>query len=105
MSTTIKYDFGKLKGSENYEVWSIRAQAALQKEGKWKVITATTATTDSSNVEALARFDSSLKTVLCFKQGPLALLRRCGTPWKTSMPQKGSLQSILLVRLCLKQRW
>ena len=52
MSTTIKYGFGKLKGSENYEVWSIRAQAALQKEGKRRVITATTATTDSSSVEA-----------------------------------------------------
>ena len=73
MSTTIKYDFGKPKGSANYEVWSIRAQAALQKEGKWKVITATTATTDSSNIEALA----TLRLII--EDGPLLQTRTLST--------------------------
>ena len=74
MSTTLEYDFGKLKGSENYKVWSIRAQAALQKEeGKWKEITATTATTDSSNIEALA----TLRLII--EDGPLLQTRTLST--------------------------
>jgi hypothetical protein len=59
----------KLKGQDNYEVWSIRIESALKKEGLWKSITSLVAIDSPTNISAI----SSIK--LSIEDGPLLNIR------------------------------